>query len=69
MTHSSLEDIPGIGPSRRRALLTHFKNLQALKEASVEDLAAVPGMTRPVAETLHAFFHPQAAEETDRAVE
>ncbi len=50
--HSVLEDIPGIGPKRRRALLRHFPSLEALRQASVEDLTRVPGMTRRAAEQL-----------------
>jgi excinuclease ABC subunit C len=49
---SVLDDIPGIGPSRKRALLRAFGSIKAMKEASVEELAAVKGMSRPVAETV-----------------
>jgi len=51
---SSLDDIEGIGPKRRRALLTRFGSLAAIRAASIEDLAAVPGMNRRVAEDLKA---------------
>ena len=54
--HSQLEDIPGIGPTRRRALLTHFRTLEAIREASIDDLCAVQGMSRPAAEAVRAFF-------------
>ncbi len=54
---SALEDVPGIGPRRRRALLGHFGSLDALRRATVEQLAAVPGMTRTVARELHHFLH------------
>ncbi len=49
---SILIQVPGLGPKRRRLLLTHFKDLMALKEASLEELLAVPGLPRPVAENL-----------------
>jgi excinuclease ABC subunit C len=49
---STLEAIPGIGPTRRRALQRHFGSLEAMRSASVEELAAVPGMNRPSAEAL-----------------
>lgn len=49
---SALEEIPGIGPVRRRALLRRFGSVEAIREASVEELARVPGMTRAVAERL-----------------
>ncbi len=49
---SILLQVPGLGPKRRRLLLTHFKDLTALKEAGLEELLAVPGLPRPVAENL-----------------
>ncbi len=49
---SVLDSIPGIGTRRRRALLRRFGSLEGIKKASVEELAAVPGMNRKVAETL-----------------
>ena len=54
---SRLEEIPGIGATRRRALLTHFSNLEALGNATLEELLNVPGMNRPAAEAVYAFFH------------
>lgn len=53
---STLEDIPGIGPSRRRALLKAFSSLDGIRAASVDQLAAVPGMTRRAAEELKALL-------------
>lgn len=52
-----LDEVKGIGPSRRKALLQHFGSLEALMEASVEELAKVPGMNRKVAEELWQFLH------------
>ena len=49
---SILEDIPGIGERRRMSLLKHFGSLKRIKAASVEKLAAVPGMTRPAARAV-----------------
>jgi excinuclease ABC subunit C len=49
---SLLDEVPGIGPKRRTALLKHFGSLDAIRAASVEELAAVPSMTRKVAEQL-----------------
>ena len=51
---SQLDGVPGIGPRRRSALLRRFGSVEAIREASVEELAAVPGMTRPAAEQLKA---------------
>jgi len=53
---STLEEIPGIGPKRRKALLRHFGSVEAIRQASVEELAQVPGMNRRVAETLKAHL-------------
>ncbi len=50
--HSSLDDIPGIGTKRRQALLKKFGSVQAIRQATVDDLATTPGMNRKVAEKL-----------------
>ena len=49
LTRSRLEEIPGVGMKRRTALLKHFGSIDAIRNASVDDIAAVPGMTRQVA--------------------
>jgi excinuclease ABC subunit C len=49
---SMLEEIPGIGPKRRQALLQHFGSIEAIRQASVEELAAVKGMTRKAAKSI-----------------
>jgi excinuclease ABC subunit C len=49
---SQLEEIPGIGPARRKALLSHFGSIDAIRQASAEDLRAVPGLPTNVAETV-----------------
>ncbi len=54
---SSLDEIPGIGPKRRKALLTHFVGLKQLKNASAAELARVPGINAQMAETLYDWFH------------
>ena len=53
---SILDHIEGIGPKRRKALWGAFKNLDAMKAATVEELAAVSGMTRQAAENVYYFF-------------
>ncbi|MFN4180931.1 MAG: helix-hairpin-helix domain-containing protein, partial [Armatimonadota bacterium] len=52
-----LDEAPGIGPSRKKALLQHFGSLEAIMKASVDELAKVPGMTRKAAEALWQFLH------------
>ena len=54
---STLLDIPGIGEKRRKALLKHFGSIAAMRRATVEELAAVDGLTRTMAATLYAYFH------------
>ncbi|MCE5239463.1 excinuclease ABC subunit UvrC [bacterium] len=56
ITRSQLDMVPGIGPTRRAALFRAFPSLQAMSEASVEELAAVEGMNRKAAQTLHEFL-------------
>ena len=56
---SVLDDIEGIGPARRKALLHHFKDVEHIKEATQEELAAVDGMNAKAAASVHAFFHKQ----------
>ena len=52
MVHSALEDIPGVGPRRRAALLAHFGSISAIKKATYEDMLQVDGMTSKVAESI-----------------
>lgn len=53
---SLLDSIPGIGPARRRALLQHFDSLDRIKAASVEELTAVPGISRSLAESIRSHL-------------
>ncbi len=54
---SILDDIPGIGPNRRKALMREFKGIEAIKEASVEELEKIPGMNARSAKSVYEFFH------------
>jgi excinuclease ABC subunit C len=56
---SALSTIPGIGVGRQRLLLRHFGSLKKIRESSLEDLVAVPGMTRKAAEAVHAHWKKQ----------
>ena len=58
MTTSTLDDVPGIGPARKKALLMHFGTARAVKGASLQDLQKAPGISQSTAEALHAHFHP-----------
>jgi len=55
---SVLQDVEGIGEKRRIELHRHFKSMDKLREATIEEIASVKGMSRSVAERLYAFLHP-----------
>ncbi|MDD6212746.1 MAG: excinuclease ABC subunit UvrC [Clostridiales bacterium] len=55
--HSILDEIDGIGPARRKALMREFQTIDAMREATVDQIAAIPEMNRSVAKTVYAFFH------------
>ncbi len=55
--HSLLDDIPGIGPKRRKVLMQHFKDLDAIRNASTEELAQVPDLPENAAAAVYDFFH------------
>ena len=52
-----LDDVPGIGPARKRALLMHFGTARAVREAALEDLEKAPGISRTMARAIHDHFH------------
>jgi excinuclease ABC subunit C len=54
---SPLEEVPGLGPKRRQALLKHFGGLQGVTRAGVEDLASVPGISSELAQRIYGLFH------------
>ena len=54
---SVLDDIEGVGPARRKALMKKFQSLENIKNASIEELEQTENMNRKVAETIYAFFH------------
>lgn len=55
--HSILDDIPGIGPARRKALMKHFESIEEIKNASVEELRKLPSMNEKSAGDVYRFFH------------
>jgi excinuclease ABC subunit C len=58
--HSELDDIPGIGEKRRKALLRHFGSVKNMRQASLESITSVNGMNRKAAEGVAAFFRKSA---------
>lgn len=63
MTASAFDDIPGVGPSRRRALLDHFGTLERVRAAGVDDLAEVDGISTKLARTIHDHLHGTSAQD------
>jgi len=57
MGASPLDEVPGIGPARKKALLMHFGTARAVRGASLEDLARAPGVSAAVARTVYDFYH------------
>lgn len=56
---SVLDDIPGIGPARRKALMRYYKSLEDIRNATAEELSRVPELNIRTAEEIYRFFHPQ----------
>ena len=67
-THSMLEEIEGIGPARRKALLRAFGSLEGIRDADLESLSRAPSMNRGSAGKVYAFFHPEEKRQADEAV-
>jgi excinuclease ABC subunit C len=59
LTTSTLDEVPGIGPTRKRALLMHFGTARAVKGAALEDLEMAPGISRATARQVYDYFHPR----------
>jgi excinuclease ABC subunit C len=57
MTTSPLDEVPGIGPARKRALLMHFGTARAIRNASLDDLRRVPGVSAATAQAVYDFYH------------
>lgn len=55
--HSILDDIPGVGPARRKDLMRSFENIEAIRNATVEDLKELPSMNEKSAQEVYKFFH------------
>jgi excinuclease ABC subunit C len=59
MTQSILDDIPGVGEKRRIELLKHFKTIDRIKAADIEELLAVKGFNKSVASQVYQYFRPK----------
>lgn len=66
---STLTSIPGIGETRAKALMRHFKTVTAISEADLAELEGAPGMTKPAARRVWEFFHPEVGEEGGKSGE
>ena len=60
--HSVLDEIPGIGPSRRKALMMAFDSIEQIRNASVDELASIDGIPLGEAQTIYSFFHDSVVE-------
>ncbi|CAN5666970.1 excinuclease ABC subunit UvrC [soil metagenome] len=58
MTRSVLDEVPGVGPKRRDALLAHFSSIDQLRAADVRELAAIPGVGAAAAQAIKSYFEP-----------
>ena len=56
LTKSTLDNIPGVGEKRKKALLSHFKNIEDIKNASVDELSQIDGLNKSVAENIYDYF-------------
>lgn len=59
LTRSGLDDIPGVGPSRKKALLTRFGSARNVGQAALEELEQVPGINSEMAQVIYGYFHPE----------
>ena len=59
LTTSTLDEVPGIGPNRKRALLMHFGTARAVKSSALEDLERAPGISKTMAQQIYDYFHPR----------
>ena len=59
LTTSTLDEVPGIGPNRKRSLLMHFGTARAVKGAALDDLEKAPGISKAMARQLYDYFHPR----------
>lgn len=66
--HSVLDDIPGIGEQRRKALMRRFRSIEKIRDASLEELAETEAMNTASARQVYQFFHPPAKDSSEEAI-
>lgn len=66
---SQLDGVPGVGEARRKAILKHFRTVEALKSAEIEDLEKVPGLPKNVAEAVYLFLRQESAKSDENSIE
>jgi excinuclease ABC subunit C len=67
--HSVLDDIPNIGPGRRKELMRHYRSLEEIRQADMEELKSLPSMNERAARSVYDFFHGGREASPERAVE
>ena len=63
---SSLLEIPGVGPTRAKALLRHFQTISAIQNADLAELEGAPHMTKPAARAVYDYYHPEEKAALDK---
>lgn len=69
LTRSGLDDVPGVGPARKKALLTRFGSVRQVRQAALEELERVPGINREMAQVIYGYFHPEWVREQSDVLE
>lgn len=64
---STLTEVPGVGPKTAKALMTQFKSVSAVKEATPDQLENTPGVGRQMAQTIYEYFHPQGVKQVEKS--
>ncbi len=67
--HYSLEEIPGVGPARRKNLLKHFSSIKSISQASLEEIKEVPALPEEVAIAIYQHFHPKQSDDDVKSKE
>lgn len=66
--YSVLDEIKGVGPARRKALMKHFRDIGKIRDASVSELSSVDGIPEKLAEEIYSFFHEDSSKKNDAVI-